>query len=404
MISQLETDMHSDEQDLKALETLVVDNPDFERLEELLSPFNIFEAIGAVRQEVRHSDFLAFLLNPQQNHGIGDFFVTRFLQRAIRAANKSDIHVTPIDLDLWSLDEMMVIREWQGIDILLIDESCQLVVVIENKVDSLEHDDQLARYWDTIEKRYSGWCKIGLFLSPDKRSPSDDRFIPIDYEMICSLVEGIIEGRSNTLGTDIRLLLSHYAQMLRRHIVSNSELAELCRRIYQKHQRALDAIYEYRPDPQAAIRDILETIINDTDSLVLDRCTKSEVNFAIREIDTPFLAIASDWTSSNRILLFAFANTPTSLQLKLIIGPGPSEIRQRLFDLASEFQPPFKQTQKKLRTKWNTIYTKSILSIQSYEKSMDEIEQEIRQHWHQFVTSDLPAMMVVLRKQQWIFG
>ena len=69
--------------DVKALEALVVDNPDLERLEALLDQFNIFEAIGAVRQEVRHSDFLAFLLNPQQNHGLGDTFLKRLLQKVL---------------------------------------------------------------------------------------------------------------------------------------------------------------------------------------------------------------------------------------------------------------------------------------------------------------------------------
>jgi hypothetical protein len=55
------------EQDLKALEAFVVDNPDLERLEALLDQFNIFEAIGVVRQELRHSDLLAFLLDSQES-------------------------------------------------------------------------------------------------------------------------------------------------------------------------------------------------------------------------------------------------------------------------------------------------------------------------------------------------
>ena len=56
---------------LKALEDFVVGNPELEELEALLSQFNLFEAIGAVRMEVRHSDFLAFLLDPAQKHGLG---------------------------------------------------------------------------------------------------------------------------------------------------------------------------------------------------------------------------------------------------------------------------------------------------------------------------------------------
>jgi hypothetical protein len=38
--------------DLKSLENFVVGNEDLDRLEALLDRFNIFEAIGAVRQEI----------------------------------------------------------------------------------------------------------------------------------------------------------------------------------------------------------------------------------------------------------------------------------------------------------------------------------------------------------------
>ena len=43
------------------LEDFVVGNPDLARLETELAQFNLFEAIGVVRSEVRHSDFLAYL-------------------------------------------------------------------------------------------------------------------------------------------------------------------------------------------------------------------------------------------------------------------------------------------------------------------------------------------------------
>ena len=43
------------------LEDFVVGNPDLTRLETELAQFNLFEAIGVVRSEVRHSDFLAYL-------------------------------------------------------------------------------------------------------------------------------------------------------------------------------------------------------------------------------------------------------------------------------------------------------------------------------------------------------
>jgi hypothetical protein len=93
--------------DLALLEALIVDNPDLERLEALLEQFNIFEALGAVRVELRHSDFLAFLLNPNQSHGLGDVFVKRLLQKAL-ASSQNASPITPIDLDLYDLRECYI--------------------------------------------------------------------------------------------------------------------------------------------------------------------------------------------------------------------------------------------------------------------------------------------------------
>ncbi len=74
------------ELDLKALEDFLVGNRDLERPEALLDRFNILEALGVVRQELRHSDFLAYLMDPRDNHGLGDTFVKRLLQRVLMAA------------------------------------------------------------------------------------------------------------------------------------------------------------------------------------------------------------------------------------------------------------------------------------------------------------------------------
>src|SRR5438045_1805150 len=95
--------------DLGALQDFLVENGDLEHLEALLDRFNIFEAVGVVRQELRHSDFLAFPLDPQQSHGLGALFATRLLQRALRSTTAS---LRPIDLELWSLERLEIRREW----------------------------------------------------------------------------------------------------------------------------------------------------------------------------------------------------------------------------------------------------------------------------------------------------
>jgi hypothetical protein len=388
--------------DLESLSALVVNNPDLEKLESLLQQFNIFEALNAVHIELRHSDFLAFLLNPAQNHGLGDIFVKRLLQRAL-IANGSDLPITPVKLDVWDLDEIVVQREWENIDILLTDEPHKVAVIIENKVDSTEHSNQLQRYRRVVEEHYPNWNILGLLLTPEGTDPSDDSYTAIDYQAVCEIVERLTESRASTLNPDIRTLLVHYAQMLRRHIVNESEIAELCQKIYRRHQRALDMIYEYKPDRQTEMKELLQEIIQETPGLELDHSSKSYVRFALKDWDVPILMRGQGWTKSGRILLFEFSNHPQNFRLHLIIGPGPAETRQRLFEMASHHHL-LKPALKNLGKSYSTIYVRSFLSPDLYEEAPGEqIREEIQKKWHQFLEHDLPAITSVLKNQEWIW-
>jgi hypothetical protein len=392
----------SSDLDRHALEALMIDNPDLERLEALLDQFNIFEALGAVRQELRHSDFLAFLLNPQQNHGLGDIFLKRLLQKTLPSGDSTSVPITPIDLDIWSLDELLVMREWQNIDILLLDKPHKLAIIIENKIDSSEHSNQLQRYRQIVHEQYPDWSIIGLYLTPNGESSSDESYLPISYTLVCQLLEGLARSRASTLGPDVLTAITHYTQMLRRHIVGESEIAELCRRIYQKHQRALDLIYEYRPDQQAVIRDILEGMVKQIPGMILDYSSKSAIRFALSEWDVPMLMNGKGWTPSGRILLFEFSNEAKSLKLKLILGPGPQEIRQELFTWVLQHGHPFRSPYKnKLYEKWHQIYDHSFLTAESYQDAGDDkIAEEIKKQWAKFLENSLPLIRESLGK--WI--
>ncbi len=385
-----------DDSDRKALEAFVVDNRDLERLEDLLSQFNIFEAIGAVWQELRHSDFLAFLLDPQENHGLGDVFLKRLLQKIWVDVDRSTIPISPIDLDMWSLDEIFVRREWQNIDILLEDETHQLAIIIENKIGTGEHSDQLERYYQQVCHLHSNWKNIfGLYLTPDGEQPSHRAYLPINYELVCTLLENLANSRASTLGTDVLTAIKHYTQMLRRHIVENTEIDELCLRIYQKHRRALDLIYERRPDRQETIRMFLFKLIEAEPELILDDSGKTSIRFSVKDWEVPILKQGKGWTPSGRILLFQFTNSIDKLKLALYIGPGPENTRQELFEFAHK-QPPLKP-QKTLSKLWSVIYSRSFATSRPYEEmSEDEIEAEISDHWKNFVQKDLSKIVAAI--------
>ncbi|WP_008316520.1 PD-(D/E)XK nuclease family protein [Leptolyngbya sp. PCC 6406] len=66
------------------LERFIVDNQDLEELEAKIFRFNIFEAVGMVRQEIKHSNFIQFLLNPAEKHQLDDLFLKELLIEVLR--------------------------------------------------------------------------------------------------------------------------------------------------------------------------------------------------------------------------------------------------------------------------------------------------------------------------------
>jgi len=123
----------TEDADFAALAAFVLGNSELEELERLVARFNIFEALGVVRQELRHSDFLAFLLDPNEAHGLGDVFVRQFLLRIVQGSPRAGPRIS-IDIALRNLSGVTVRREWQNIDILLLDEANRTAVVASTAI------------------------------------------------------------------------------------------------------------------------------------------------------------------------------------------------------------------------------------------------------------------------------
>ncbi len=392
------------EQDRKALESFLVGNQDLERLEALLGRFNVFEAIGVVRQELRHSDFLAYLLDPRANHGLGDTFAKQLLQEVVMAAGDFPVPATPLELELWDLHRMEVRREWRNIDVLMLDWDHKLAVVVENKIGSGERPGQLRHYLEVVERHFPGWRILPVYLTPGGDPASHEDYLPIDYGLICGVIDGLAEGRASVLDSDLKAVMSHYTEMLRRHVLGDSETAQLCRQIYRKHKRALDLIYRHRPDPKAETRALLVELIEGTESLVHKGGYKSDY-IAFRPKGWEEIPALNAGGSSSGFLRFVFHNhKPGRLDLFLETSPGDEEVRRRLFQAGWKEGSPFNDVRDPATTDHPKLYRRTFL-IPAFGEGADdeEREREIRRHWAEFVEMDLPRLEAALQEERWIW-
>jgi hypothetical protein len=238
---------------LAALEDFIVENEDLLSLEFLIGKFNIFDAVKIARTEIRHSNFLAFLLDPAESHGHGQLFLTALLMDLLKNAPANRRPLSPIELDGAQLRGVEVRREWNNIDLLITCSEPPLTVVIENKVGSSEHSDQLNRYEQAIKKSHGSAGALLVYLTPSGDEPSAEGWVPYSYRDIHRVLSRVRTTYRNAIGADVLVFLDHYLNLIGSRFMDDPQIDQLCQKIYKNHRLALQLIYDRVGSPAAGV-------------------------------------------------------------------------------------------------------------------------------------------------------
>ena len=99
-------------------------------------------------------------------------------------------------------------------------------------------------------------------------------------------------------------MIKNYIEVIRRDVVEDKQLIEICNKIYKKHKRALDLIYNNRVDSKTQIRNGIDDVLtrlHDEGKIIHDADWGSGV-FTTEEMDKmlPDLPTSdSSWGSTN---------------------------------------------------------------------------------------------------------
>jgi len=226
--------------------------PDLEGLTRRNGSSNLFEIAGLVRQEVKHSNFLGYLLDPAEGHGLQDDFLKRLLVLVVKNFNdkSSGAHTStqPLRVMLSDYSDAIIRREWINLDIFIASDENKVIFAIENKVGAKEGKDQLSRYREKILSRpeYSEYQKVLAYLTPDGEEGSDPAWVSITYDDVLKCLSDSIESRKNAIPSDIEIILVHYIKLIKRNVLMNDEdLVRECREIYSRHKDAINLIMKY---------------------------------------------------------------------------------------------------------------------------------------------------------------
>ena len=377
----------------------VFDDPDFNDIYRRMSPFNLFEAVGAVRAELRHSNFLAYLLSPNRPHGLGAAPLAAIIRSILARMQPENRPIMALELIAGDLDDAVVYRERDNIDILVELPSLNFVMAIENNVGSKAGDGQLERYDDHLQRLYPGFRRLMVFLTPDATEPDHAGYVAYDYAEMAKTLEGLVAEPTEPVPTETKLIINHYIDLVRRHIVTDERLRTLAVKLYERHKEAFDFIFDCRPEPQSLLS-VVRNCINSVDGLVIDSGGTSNVlRFAPTVWDEELQNIKGDptkWSKTGRGLLFevkTYANTPGRVNISLILGPGDQDMRSQVYSVALSRPELFKGLVKPMGVQFVTIFSRDFLTApQAKGMSFEAQSTNVHLAWSDFFGQTLGAL------------
>lgn len=282
---------------------------DFQKLESFYYSKSFSEILEISRRENSHSGFIAWLLNNNESHNLGDFSIRRFLDIVLKFSNdkfknETDIYNSFVTED-YEIERVYVEREKAIVDVgrldiyveitlLIADKHRNIKLILENKVESKESKDQTNNYFKHFNSQLRD-DEIIIFLYLTAISTLDlieleepecncKEFIQINYQ---SIVDYLIEPALNqNISSRTKNLITEYLKSLSQPSIDDeldgrkqelimalgNEERKLLSSFWNKNQKLiLAALYAISSDPEQekdtrdSIREALDSLSSNKD-------------------------------------------------------------------------------------------------------------------------------------------
>lgn len=348
-------DQQTEQKIIADLNDLVVNCDELRELQSLLGQFNTFRVLGIEDMEIRHSNMLAWILTPNESHGLQDQFLRRYLMHVSNETENAFLE--PVEIDSVQIYGVEVLREWQNID-LLIDlgtSDGKWLVVIENKVNSKQHSNQLKRYREIVEQAYPEHKKFYLLLSKHNEEPDDDAYVSTSYELVHRALSSCIKEFSSSIGSEPAVLLKNYLSLLEQKFMPNTKIEALAQKIYKAHKLAIDTIIEHRPDSQDNISSYLQEKADSDKNLQTLASSRTFFRFIPNEWKTTKNLAGKAWGQNSAFVIIEVYLGGPKPNLKIVTGRAPYFWVETVYNETKS--APFKRGNRKLRENptWVTI-------------------------------------------------
>lgn len=259
--------------EIKVLDRMIAESSEFNQLSSSLSAFNLWDFFKINTSESQNERMLLWLLKENKSHNLGDFFLRRWLILILHNDFNLELNnqrsLNPLNIEYARVVESKIISQkrinvngkTRILDLFLDLKTLRQedwVIIIEIKVDSFDHKDQLKDYRQWLNEHYPKHKKLTVFLYdencpqslPEEEEPhwlkttfSDIRkvlkealiekkgMVPLrEKSFIEQYLENLPplapEGKSENLDELTHALFGHYSSGIKYAIMANNQKIE----------------------------------------------------------------------------------------------------------------------------------------------------------------------------------
>jgi hypothetical protein len=250
---------------------LVVHNGDFTKLYRSMDCFNPLKVLDVYKQEQNQLNMISWLLNPQENHRLGDYFIKEFISKVVicNEENVSVANLSQAELHLSNYFDAEVNSNWKSlrkskmVDLLIHSPKNNLVIIVLHNKSRENLSLHMHECYSMIkdEKNFQNAKLLPVYLTDTGEDPPLSNYCQLTYEDIFSLVEKTINHHRGEISKRIEIFLHDYLNLVNQETVQNNEDVELCQSIYREHKDIIHWLLQETKDLQTSE---LSTIRNET--------------------------------------------------------------------------------------------------------------------------------------------
>ncbi len=202
--------------------TFVLKNEESNLVEADLTGFDPLKELKIEDYEIIHSNVLSWLLDPKGTHDFSDVILKRLLLNIFSKSENKTLHTQK--LHKLKLRDIIIYKDFDNIDLVLVSKKNNLVIYIENKITASTFEKQHNNYWDELQVKFPDYDIVSIYLTLNGEIPDSRQYLNASYGDLIKSLKFVTKNYPDRTSPENVTFISYYVYVLKEKFYRDAEL------------------------------------------------------------------------------------------------------------------------------------------------------------------------------------